>query len=112
MVRIYRLARTNVGVALYGFRMTDAISPDLATMIGVATGLMANGLGRSFFLWLFMGFLFPLIAPIALIILHLRNPKDESAWIAYRLYQIRSKFWSKRLKPDDFNDQNRDGPAL
>lgn len=92
--------------------MTETISPEVATLIGVATGLLANALGRSFFIWLFIAYLFPLIGPVALIILHLRNPKDHSSWITYRIYQIRSKLWSKRLKPEDFEDRNRDGPAL
>lgn len=113
MVRIYLSAATNVSGQPYGFLMVTEINPDLALLIGLITALVANAVGRSFFLWLFLGYLFPLVAPFALLIFHLRNPKESSHWITYWNHRIKTKIWSKGLRPEDFKQPpDKDGPAL
>ena len=92
--------------------MSGLLNDFTITVIGFLMAFIAYALGRNVFIWFFFSMMFPTIAPIFLIFRHLQSPRKSPPWVSYRIYQIRSKIWSRKLKPDDFNDQKPNGPAL
>ena len=92
--------------------MSGLLNDFTVTVIGILMGLIAYGLGRNFLIWFLFGMIFPVLSPFVLIIRHLQSPRKSPPWVSYRFYQIRSKLWSRKLKPEDFNEQKPDGPAL
>ena len=88
------------------------LSSTWITIAAVVIALIAYVLGRNPVLWGLVGYLNPVIASIILLIRHRNVPKETPGWILEAAHKFKLRMWSRKLKPEDFDDGPPSSGAL
>ena len=71
----------------------------------IVVSFTAYGLGRNLLIYFVLAWLNPLVAAIILVVRHMAKPADGSKWIYEIVARLKLRLWSRRMKPEDFDDQ-------
>ena len=71
----------------------------------VVIGFIAYAIGRNFFIYSVLAWFFPLFAVAILVVRHKAKPKPANEYIYDRILRIKLRLWSRKSKPDDFDDE-------
>ncbi|MBU3643687.1 MAG: hypothetical protein FGM48_07205 [Candidatus Nanopelagicaceae bacterium] len=78
---------------------------NLQLLWGVLIGFIAYAMGRNFLIYFVLAWFYPLFAVLILVVRHKAKPKPANEFIYDRILRIKLRLWSRKSKPDDFNDE-------
>ena len=80
------------------------LTADQRIIVAIVISFTAYGLGRNLLIYFVLSWLNPFLGAIVLAVRHMAKPADGSKWIYELVARAKLRLWSRKMKPDDFED--------
>ena len=81
------------------------LNPVASAIIALLFAFMAYAKGRNPVIWFLGAYMQPIFAAVVFILRIGSKPKESPPWVKDLVLRFKSRNWSRKIKPEDFNDQ-------
>ncbi|MFM8446603.1 MAG: hypothetical protein ACKN92_00315 [Candidatus Nanopelagicaceae bacterium] len=83
-----------------GFGLTE----DQQIIVAIVISFTAYAIGRNLLIYFILAWINPVFAAVVLVVRHINRPSPGAQWIYEIVERVKLRLWSRKLKPDDFED--------
>ena len=86
-----------------GFGLTE----DQQIIVAIVISFTAYAFGRNLLIYFVLAMVNPVLAAVVLVVRHINRPSPGAQWIYEIVARVKLRMWSRKLKPDDFDDPKK-----